>query len=78
VPIKACLAGEDLDVLLAFDLPGGVMLVPGGVSRKSVSSGAFKTIAAWVPASSHVIVSSRFSCRRTCGSGCRRITSRGL
>jgi len=29
VPIKACLAGDDLDVLLAFDLPGGVMLVPG-------------------------------------------------
>jgi hypothetical protein len=28
VPIKALLAGDDLDVLLAFDLPGGVMLVP--------------------------------------------------
>ena len=28
VPIKACLMGDDLDVLLAFDLPGGVMLVP--------------------------------------------------
>jgi hypothetical protein len=28
VPIKACLMGEDLDVMLAFDLPGGVMFVP--------------------------------------------------
>ena len=28
VPIKAILAGDDLDVLLAFDLPGGIMLVP--------------------------------------------------
>jgi hypothetical protein len=30
VPIKALLAGDDLDVLLAFDLPGGVMLLPDG------------------------------------------------
>src|SRR4051794_4352971 len=28
VPIKVCLMGDDLDALLAFDLPGGVMLVP--------------------------------------------------
>jgi hypothetical protein len=28
VPIKVCLMGDHLDVLLAFDLPGGVMLVP--------------------------------------------------
>jgi hypothetical protein len=28
VPIKAILVGDDLDVLLAFDLPGGIMLVP--------------------------------------------------
>jgi hypothetical protein len=28
VPIKACLSGEDLDVMLAFDLPGGAMFVP--------------------------------------------------
>jgi hypothetical protein len=30
VPVKAFLAGDDLDVLLAFDLPGGVMLLPDG------------------------------------------------
>jgi hypothetical protein len=30
VPIKVCLAGENLDVMLAFDLPGGVMFVPQG------------------------------------------------
>jgi hypothetical protein len=30
MPVKAFLAGDDLDVLLAFDLPGGVMLLPDG------------------------------------------------
>jgi hypothetical protein len=30
VPVKALLAGEDLDVLLAYDLPDGVMLLPDG------------------------------------------------
>src|SRR4051794_10562389 len=30
VPLKACLMGEELDVMLAFDLPGGVMFVPEG------------------------------------------------
>jgi hypothetical protein len=30
VPVKALLAGEDLNVLLAFDLPGGIMMLPEG------------------------------------------------
>jgi len=30
VPVKALLAGDDLHVLLAYDLPGGVMLLPDG------------------------------------------------
>src|SRR3954469_21656079 len=30
VPVKALLAGDDLHVLLAYDLPGGVMLLPEG------------------------------------------------
>src|SRR3954471_69815 len=30
LPVKAFLAGDDLDVLLAFDLPNGVMLLPDG------------------------------------------------
>jgi hypothetical protein len=30
VPVKALLTGDDLDVLLAFDLPDGVMLLPEG------------------------------------------------
>jgi hypothetical protein len=30
VPVKALLVGEDLDVLLAYDLPNGVMLLPEG------------------------------------------------
>jgi hypothetical protein len=30
VPVKALLAGDDLDVLLAYDLPGAIMLLPQG------------------------------------------------
>ena len=35
IPIKACLMGEDLNVMLAFDLPGGVMFVPEGWGDES-------------------------------------------
>jgi hypothetical protein len=40
LPIKACLMGENLNVMLAFDLPGGVMFVPEGWGDENVFVGA--------------------------------------
>jgi hypothetical protein len=44
VPIKACLAGEDLDVMLAFDLPGGVMFVPEDWGDETTFVGALTRV----------------------------------
>jgi hypothetical protein len=46
VPIKACLAGENLDVMLAFDLPGGVMFVPQGWGDEQTFVGALARVRA--------------------------------
>jgi hypothetical protein len=44
VPIKACLTGENLDVMLAFDLPGGVMFVPQGWGDEQTFLGALARV----------------------------------
>jgi hypothetical protein len=46
VPIKACLTGENLDVMLAFDLPGGVMFVPQGWGDEQTFVGALARVRA--------------------------------